>query len=132
MGKKKQEFIEDQKEKMNINLKKNNLFEENKIYDRSSQVFFTRTYMKMTYEDYKKIQEEKKNYKKLNDELNMKIERLYKKKEKVPYSDIKKIMRDQNMDNVFKRAQTEIMKPSKEYLMEYAKEFNPNESNLYL
>ena len=41
-------------------------------------------------------------------------------------------MRDQNMDNVFKRAQTEIMKPSKEYLMEYAKEFNPNESNLYL
>ena len=130
--KKKQEFIEDQKEKMNINLKKNNLFEENKIYDRSSQVFFTRTYMKMTYEDYKKIQEEKKNYKKLNDELNMKIERLYKKKEKVPYSDIKKIMRDQNMDNVFKRAQTEIMKPSKEYLMEYAKEFNPNESNLYL
>ena len=94
--------------------------------------FFTRTYMKMTYEDYKKIQEEKKNYKKLNDELNMKIERLYKKKEKVPYSDIKKIMRDQNMDNVFKRAQTEIMKPSKEYLMEYAKEFNPNESNLYL
>ena len=117
---------------MNINLKKNNLFEENKIYDRSSQVFFTRTYMKMTYEDYKKIQEEKKNYKKLNDELNMKIERLYKKKEKVPYSDIKKIMRDQNMDNVFKRAQTEIMKPSKEYLMEYAKEFNPNESNLYL
>ena len=130
--KKKQEFIEDQKEKMNINLKKNNLFEENKIYDRTSQVFFTRTYMKMTYEDYKKIQEEKKNYKKLNDELNMKIERLYKKKEKVPYSDIKKIMRDQNMDNVFKRAQTEIMKPSKEYLMEYAKEFNPNESNLYL
>ena len=130
--KKKQEFIEDQKEKLNINLKKNNLFEENKIYDRSSQVFFTRTYMKMTYEDYKKIQEEKKNYKKLNDELNMKIERLYKKKEKVPYSDIKKIMRDQNMDNVFKRAQTEIMKPSKEYLMEYAKEFNPNESNLYL
>ena len=130
--KKKQEFIEDQKEKMNINLKKNNLFEENKIYDRSSQVFFTRTYMKMTYEDYKKIQEEKKNYKKLNDKLNMKIERLYKKKEKVPYSDIKKIMRDQNMDNVFKRAQTEIMKPSKEYLMEYAKEFNPNESNLYL
>ena len=130
--KKKQEFIEDQKEKMNINLKKNNLFEENKIYDRSSQVFFTRTYMKMTYEDYKKIQEEKKNYKKLNDELNMKIERLYKKKEKVPYSDIKKIMRDQNMDNVFKRAQTEIMKPSKEYLMEYGKEFNANESNLYL
>ena len=130
--KKKQEFIEDQKEKMNINLKKNNLFEENKIYDRSSQVFFTRTYMKMTYEDYKKIQEEKKNYKKLNDELNMKIERLYKKKEKVPYSDIKKIMRDQNMDNVFKRAQTEIMKPSKEYLMEYAKEFNSNDSNLYL
>ena len=130
--KKKQEFIEDQKEKMNINLKKNNLFEENKIYDRSSQVFFTRTYMKMTYEDYKKIQEEKKNYKKLNDELNMKIERLYKKKEKVPYSDIKKIMRDQNMDNVFRRAQTEIMKPTKEYLMEYAKEFNSNDSNLYL
>ena len=130
--KKKQEFIEDQKEKMNINLKKNNLFEENKIYDRSSQVFFTRTYMKMTYEDYKKIQEEKKNYKKLNDELNMKIERLYKKKEPIPFSDIKKIMRDQNMDNVFRRAQTEIMKPSKEYLMEYAKEFNSNDSNLYL
>ena len=34
--------------------------------------------MKMTYEDYKKIQEERKNYNKLNDELNMKIERLYK------------------------------------------------------
>ena len=132
--KKKKEFIEDQNEegKMNINLKKPNLFEENKIYDRASQVFFTRTYMKMTYEDYKKIQEEKKNYKKLNDELNMKIERLYKKKEPIPFSDIKKIMRDQNMDNVFKRAQTEIMKPSKEYLMEYAKEFNSNDSNLYL
>ena len=132
--KKKKEFIEDQNEegKMNINLKKPNLFEENKIYDRASQVFFTRTYMKMTYEDYKKIQEEKKNYKKLNDELNMKIERLYKKKEPIPFSDIKKIMRDQNMDNVFRRAQTEIMKPSKEYLMEYAKEFNSNDSNLYL
>ena len=132
--KKKKEFIEDQieKGKMNINLKKPNLFEENKIYDRASQVFFTRTYMKMTYEDYKKIQEEKKNYKKLNDELNMKIERLYKKKEPIPFSDIKKIMRDQNMDNVFRRAQTEIMKPSKEYLMEYAKEFNSNDSNLYL
>ena len=132
--KKKKEFIEEQNEegKMNINLKKPNLFEENKIYDRASQVFFTRTYMKMTYEDYKKIQEEKKNYKKLNDELNMKIERLYKKKEPIPFSDIKKIMRDQNMDNVFRRAQTEIMKPSKEYLMEYAKEFNSNDSNLYL
>ena len=132
--KKKKEFIEDQNEegKMNINLKKPNLFEENKIYDRASQVFFTRTYMKMTYEDYKKIQEEKKNYKKLNDELNMKIERLYKKKEPIPFSDIKKIMRDQNMDNVFRRAQTEIMKPTKEYLMEYAKEFNSNDSNLYL
>ena len=34
--------------------------------------------MKMTYEDYKKIQEERKNCNKLNDELNMKIERLYK------------------------------------------------------
>ena len=132
--KKKKEFIEDQNEegKMNINLKKPNLFEENKIYDRASQVFFTRTYMKMTYEDYKKIQEERKNYNKLNDELNMKIERLYKKKEPIPQTDIKKIMRDQNMDNIFRRAQTEIMKPSKEYLMEYAKEFNSNDSNLYL
>ena len=132
--KKKKEFIEDQieKGKMNINLKKPNLFEENKVYDRASQVFFTRTYMKMTYEDYKKIQEERKNYKKLNDDLNMKIERLYKKKEPIPHTDIKKIMKDQNMDNVFRRAQTEIMKPSKEYLMEYAKEFNSNDSNLYL
>jgi hypothetical protein len=131
--KKKKEFIEDQieKGKMNINLKKPNLFEENKIYDRASQVFFTRTYMKMTYEDYKKIQEEKKNYKKLNDELNMKIERLYKKKEPIPFSDIKKIMRDQNMDNVFRRAQTEIMKPTKEELIEYSKELSSNTSNLH-
>ena len=34
--------------------------------------------MKMTYEDYKKIQEERKNCNKLNDEHNMKNEKLNK------------------------------------------------------
>ena len=131
---KRKKFLDLQNEKdiMSINLRSSDLFgENNKIYNTSAQVFFNRTYMKMTYEDYKKIQDEKKRIKKLNDKLNMNIENLYKRKERPSYTDIKKIMRDQNMDNVFRRAQTEIMKPTKEELIEYSKELSSNTSNLH-
>ena len=124
--------LQNEKDTMSINLRSPDLFgENNKIYNTSAQVFFNRTYMKMTYEDYKKIQDEKKRIKKLNDKLNMNIEKLYKRKEMPSYTDIKKIMRDQNMDNVFRRAQTEIMKPTKEELIEYSKELSSNTSNLH-
>lgn len=70
--------IENTKKDIKINLRKPNYFEKKKP-DHSTNVFFARTYMKMTYEDYKKIQKEKSVLRTKTKTFNEKIHNLYEK-----------------------------------------------------
>ena len=92
---------------MSINLRKNNFLEVKK-FDRSAEVFFARTFMKMTYEDYKIIQNEKQKQKKLHKMVNTKYQKMYEKKpiNLVKYNDsILNKVRDYRVAQSLKKAE---------------------------
>ena len=95
------------RELMSINLRKNNFLEVKK-FDRSAEVFFARTFMKMTYEDYKQIQNEKHKQKTMHKLVNTKYQKMYEKKpiNLVKYNDsILNKVRDYRVAQSLKRAQ---------------------------
>ena len=65
-------------EEMKINLKKTNFFDKKKS-DRPLNVFFSRTFLKMTYEDYKKIQKQRMLKQLKEKEINWKYNNMYNK-----------------------------------------------------
>ena len=88
-------------------LRKNNFLEVKK-FDRSAEVFFARTFMKMTYEDYKIIQNEKQKQKKLHKMVNTKYQKMYEKKpiNLVKYNDsILNKVRDYRVAQSLKKAE---------------------------
>ena len=95
------------RELMSINLRKNNFLEVKK-FDRSAEVFFARTFMKMTYEDYKIIQNEKQKQKKIHKMVNTKYQKMYEKKpiNLVKYNDsILNKVRDYRVAQSLKKAE---------------------------
>ena len=81
--------------------------------------------MKLTYDDYKKIQNDKKNFKKQNEILNTKIERIYNKNLKQKnYVNIDKIINDQKINNILKHAQMPNLKPDKKLLEDFSNNYN--------
>lgn len=94
---------------LSINLRKNNFFEPKK-YDNTAQVFFARTYMKMTYQDYKIIQEQKHQQKAQSTKYNKKFQKMYEKKQienKKSNNNILNKMRDYKVEKSLKEANIE-------------------------
>ena len=94
---------------LSINLRKNNFFEPKK-YDNTAQVLFARTYMKMTYQDYKIIQEQKHQQKAQSTTYNKKFQKMYEKKEidiKKYNNDVLNKMRDYKVEKSLKQANIE-------------------------
>ena len=116
-------FLDEQKNNFALNLRKKKYFDDNKKND--AEIFFTRTYMKLTYDDYKKIQNDKKDFKKQNEILNSKIERIYNKNSKQKnYVNIDKIINDQKINNILKHAHMPNLKPDKKLLEDFSNNYN--------
>ena len=78
--------------------------------DNTAQVFFARTYMKMTYQDYKIIQEQKHQQKAQSTTYNKKFQKMYEKKEidiKKYNNDVLNKMRDYKVEKSLKQANIE-------------------------
>ena len=106
-------------EEMKINLKKTNFFDKKKS-DRPLNVFFSRTFLKMTYEDYKKIQKQRMLKQLKEKEINWKFNNMYnktgngkKRKEDLKIIE-KKITNDNKTEskiNIFEKKNYENKKP---------------------
>ena len=120
---KNQNFLDEQKNNFSLNLRKKKFFDDNKKMN-DAEIFFSRTYMKLTYDDYKKIQNEKKDLKKQNFILNNKIEKIYNNSKQKNYVNIDKIINDQKLNNILKHAQMPNLKPDKKLLEDFSNNYN--------
>jgi len=108
--KKFEQFLEDSKEKMVINLRTNiDFFDDKKKSFPDSQKIIAHDYLKLATEEYKKTERFKviENYR--NEEMKRKVENLYRPKSRKKIS--KEIMSDTKMDKLLKNANFEYNKP---------------------
>ena len=120
--KKFEQFLEESKEKMAINLRTNiDFFDEKKKSYPDSQKIITHDYLKLMKEEYKKTEGYKiiDNYR--NEEMKKKVENLYKPKSRKKIN--KEILSDTKMDKLLKNANFEYNKP---YIYLASELFNGN------
>ena len=108
--KKFEEFLEDSKEKMVINLRTNiDFFDDKKKSFPDSQKIIAHDYLKLAKEEYKKTEGYKIFENMRNEEMKRKVENLYRPKSKKKLN--KEIMSDTKMDKLLKNANFEYNKP---------------------
>ena len=108
--KKFEEFLEDSKEKMVINLRTNiDFFDDKKKSFPDSQKIIAHDYLKLAKEEYKKTEGYKIIENMRNEEMKRKVENLYRPKSRKKLN--KEIMSDTKMDKLLKNANFEYNKP---------------------